>query len=59
MVFNYEICGMGLFLFGGSTVIVIGEKGRWGINPDILKNTAQGIESYLKMGCAMGASSQS
>ena len=49
----------GMFLFGGSTVIVIGEKGRWGINPDILKNTAQGIESYLKMGCAMGASSQS
>lgn len=44
----------GMFLFGGSTVIVIGEKGRWNIDPAILDNTAQGIETYLKMGRALG-----
>ena len=44
----------GMFLFGGSTVIVIGEKGRWEINADILQNTAEGIETYLKMGRAIG-----
>ena len=44
----------GMFLFGGSTVIVLGEKGRWHIDPQILDNTAQGIETYLKMGRALG-----
>ncbi len=44
----------GMFLFGGSTVIVIGEKGRWSIDPAILKNTGMGIETYLKMGRALG-----
>ncbi|MBL4684727.1 MAG: phosphatidylserine decarboxylase [Nannocystaceae bacterium] len=44
----------GMFLFGGSTVIVIGEKGRWKIDPAILDNTAKHIETYLKMGRALG-----
>lgn len=44
----------GMFLFGGSTVIVIGERGRWNIDPAILDNTAKGIETYLKMGRALG-----
>ncbi len=44
----------GMFLFGGSTVIVIGEKGRWTIDPTILDNTAKGIETYLRMGRALG-----
>jgi phosphatidylserine decarboxylase len=44
----------GMFLFGGSTVIVIGERGRWTIDPAILDNTARGIETYLKMGRALG-----
>ncbi|MBV1860981.1 MAG: phosphatidylserine decarboxylase [Nannocystaceae bacterium] len=44
----------GMFLFGGSTVIVIGEKGRWSIDPAIVENTAKGIETYLKMGRALG-----
>jgi len=46
----------GMFLFGGSTVIVIGEKGRWQIDPAILDNTANRIETYLKMGRALGES---
>jgi phosphatidylserine decarboxylase len=45
----------GMFLFGGSTVIVIGEKGRWRINDDIIENTNQQIETYIKMGKAIGA----
>ncbi len=44
----------GMFLFGGSTVIVIGEKGRWSIDPEIVENTQMGIETYLKMGRALG-----
>ena len=46
----------GMFLFGGSTVIVIGEKGRWSIDPAIVENTEMGIETYLKMGRALGES---
>ncbi len=40
----------GYFLFGGSTVIVIGEKGLWKPDQDILDNTQNGIETYLKLG---------
>ena len=40
----------GYFLFGGSTVIVIGEKGKWSPSEDMLKNTAKGIETYIKLG---------
>ena len=47
----------GMFLFGGSTVIVIGEKGRWQVDEQILDNTAQGVETYLKMGRALGVAS--
>lgn len=44
----------GMFLFGGSTVIVIGEQGRWRPDQQLLDNTAQGLESYLKMGRQLG-----
>lgn len=40
----------GYFLFGGSTVIVLGEKGAWKPSEDILTNTANGIETYLHLG---------
>ena len=46
-----------MFLFGGSTVIVLGEPGRWQIKPEILEHTDQGIETYIKMGRAIGATS--
>lgn len=40
----------GYFLFGGSTVIVLGEKGKWSPDQDILDYTQKGIETYLKIG---------
>ncbi|MBC7539301.1 MAG: phosphatidylserine decarboxylase [Bacteriovorax sp.] len=40
----------GYFLFGGSTVIVIGEKGKWAPSQDILDYTKKGTETYLHLG---------
>lgn len=40
----------GYFLFGGSTVIVLGEKGMWSPSADILNNTEKGMETYLHLG---------
>lgn len=40
----------GYFLFGGSTVILLGEKGKWSPSADILRNTSDGIETYLQLG---------
>ncbi|MCP4914198.1 MAG: phosphatidylserine decarboxylase [Oligoflexia bacterium] len=40
----------GYFLFGGSTVIVLGEKGKWKPSEDILKHTSEGVETYLQLG---------
>ena len=44
----------GLFRFGGSTVIVLGENGRWEIDAAILENTDRGIETLVKMGQRLG-----
>jgi phosphatidylserine decarboxylase len=40
----------GYFLFGGSTVVLLGEKGAWKPSSDISSNTANGIETYLHLG---------
>ncbi len=40
----------GHFLFGGSTVILIGEKGKWEVDNDIRQHTKDGIETYIKLG---------
>lgn len=40
----------GYFLFGGSTVILLGEKGAWKPSVDIVQNTSKGIETYLHLG---------
>lgn len=40
----------GYFLFGGSTVIVIGEKGKWRPSQDILANTKNAMETYVHLG---------
>lgn len=40
----------GYFLFGGSTVVLLGEKGAWKPSHDILSNTSKGIETYLHLG---------
>lgn len=47
----------GMFLFGGSTVIVLGEPGRWQPEAAIAERTAAGTETYLKMGSALGQTS--
>ena len=44
----------GKFEFGGSTVIVCLEKDRAVIDPDILKNTANGLETVVKFGEKIG-----
>jgi phosphatidylserine decarboxylase len=40
----------GYFLFGGSTVVLCGEKGKWSPSADILQNTGAGIETYIQLG---------
>ncbi len=40
----------GYFLFGGSTVILLGEKNAWKPSADISSNTSKGIETYLHLG---------
>jgi phosphatidylserine decarboxylase len=40
----------GYFLFGGSTVILLGEKGKWSPSEDVLRNTKDGVETYLHLG---------
>lgn len=44
----------GMFLFGGSTVIVLGEPGKWAVDDRILAHTREGVEAYLKMGQPLG-----
>ncbi len=46
----------GYFLFGGSTVIILGEKGKWRPSDDLLKNTALGRETYVKLGDTIATS---
>lgn len=40
----------GYFLFGGSTVILLGERGRWRPDVDLLAQTARGRETFVKLG---------
>lgn len=47
----------GYFLFGGSTVVVFGEPGRWKPDSDILQQTALRRETYIKLGTGIAASS--
>ena len=44
----------GYFLFGGSTVIILGEKGRWAPSKDMIENTINGMETYIKLGDEIG-----
>lgn len=43
----------GYFLFGGSTVIVLGEPGRWRPDADLIENTREGIETLIRLGEAL------
>jgi len=45
----------GYFKFGGSTVVLLFEKGKINIDKDLLINTAKGYETAVKMGERIGA----
>jgi phosphatidylserine decarboxylase len=40
----------GYFCFGGSAIVVFGEPGAWLPTADILRNTPDGIETFMKLG---------
>lgn len=48
----------GMFLFGGSTVVLLLEKGRAQIDADILRNTADGFETKVSLGEKIGQRKQ-
>src|SRR5690606_20840382 len=45
----------GFFLFGGSTVIVMGEAGAWRPDADLLEQTALKRETFIKLGEKIGS----
>jgi phosphatidylserine decarboxylase len=48
----------GYFLFGGSTVIILGQKGRFRLSDDLRENSLKGLETYLHLGDSMGQALQ-
>lgn len=40
----------GYFLFGGSTVILLGEKGSWEPDSDLIEKTQEGLETFVQLG---------
>ena len=44
----------GYFLFGGSTLVLLFERGKIEVDGDILENTLKGIETRVKMGESLG-----
>jgi phosphatidylserine decarboxylase len=48
----------GMFLFGGSTVILVLEQGRVALDEDILRNSLAGEETIVKMGEKIGTATE-
>jgi phosphatidylserine decarboxylase len=46
------------FNFGGSAVLVLGEKGRWIPTKDILQNTSDCVETYVRLGEPIAAAAR-
>lgn len=44
----------GMFLFGGSTIVLLLERGRAVIDEDIMRNSANGIETIVRFGETIG-----
>ena len=44
----------GYFSFGGSTLVVLFEKGQMNFSDDLIKNTEESLETWLKMGETIG-----
>lgn len=40
----------GTFHFGGSTVVLLAERGRLRLDEDLVQNSAEGVETYVRMG---------
>ena len=47
----------GMFLYGGSTVIVLVEPGKINLQPGILQNTKAGVETPVLLGQAIATAS--
>jgi len=45
----------GYFLFGASTVILLGEPGRWTPDQDILERTSRQMETFVRLGEKIGS----
>jgi len=48
----------GYFLFGASTVIMVGEPGRWKLDLDLIERTKQGVETLVRLGDKIASSAQ-
>lgn len=46
---------LGVFHFGGSTVVVIADAARLAFDPDLIANSAHGLESLVRVGTRVGA----
>jgi phosphatidylserine decarboxylase len=40
----------GYFLFGASTIILMGESGNWRPDPDLVDRSMKGVETFIKLG---------
>jgi phosphatidylserine decarboxylase len=49
----------GYFLFGGSTVIWLIQKGKMELHPDLIEYSAQGIETWVPLGAPLGETRKS
>ncbi|MCB0844594.1 MAG: phosphatidylserine decarboxylase, partial [Bacteroidetes bacterium] len=45
---------MGYFAFGGSSMVILIEKGKIEIDEDLLRNTRNGMETSIRMGERIG-----
>lgn len=48
----------GYFHFGGSTVVVLGEPGRFRPDPDLLEKTREGFETFIRLGERIGTAAR-
>jgi phosphatidylserine decarboxylase len=46
---------MGHFLYGGSTVITVFERGRVRYDSDLAEHSLRGVETLVRMGSSLGA----
>jgi len=48
----------GYFLFGASTVIVVGEPGRWKLDSALISKTNEGVETLVRLGDKIASSAR-